>query len=100
MSDEQATPKAEEQPPCVEELKVQGKDLQKTIEDVIREGTARRVVVTRNDRILLNIPLAMGIASGAVLAFYMPFITAVTVGAALLGGCMVRVERDEPPAVS
>ena len=100
MSEEQTTPKAEEQPPCVEELKVQGKDLQKTISDVVHEGTARRVIVTRNDRILLNIPLAMGIASGAVLAFYMPFITAATLGAALLGGCTVRIERDQPPAVS
>ncbi|MBN1136405.1 MAG: DUF4342 domain-containing protein [Anaerolineae bacterium] len=100
MSEEQTTPKAEEQPPCVEELKVQGKDLQKAIDDIVREGTVRRVVVTRNDRMLLNIPLAVGVAGGAVLAFYMPFITAIAAGAALLGGCMVRIERDEPPAVS
>ena len=100
MSEEQTTPKAEEQPPCVEELKVQGKDLQKAINNVVREGTVRRIVVSRNDRLLLNIPLAVGIASGAVLAFYMPFITAIAVGAALLGGCTVRVERDQPPAIS
>ncbi len=100
MSEEQTTPKAEQQPPCVEEFKVQGKDLQKAINDVVREGTVRRIVVTRNDRILLNIPLAVGVASGAVLAIYMPFIAAIAAGAALLGGCTVRVERDEPPAAS
>ena len=100
MSEEQTTPKAEEQPPCVEELKVQGKDLQKAINNVVREGTVRRIVVSRNDRLLLNIPLAVGIASGAVLAFYMPFITAIAAGAALLGGCTVRVERDQPPVES
>ncbi len=100
MSEEQTTPKAEEQPPCVQEFKVQGKDLQKAINNVVREGTVRRIVVTRNDRMLLNIPLAVGVASGAALVVYMPFITAIAAGAALLGGCTVRVERDQPPAVS
>ena len=100
MSEEQTTPKAEEQPPRVKEFKVQGKDLQKAIKDIAREGTVRRIVITREDRMLMNIPLAVGVASGAVLAIYMPFIAAIAAGAALLGGCTVRVERDEPPAVS
>ena len=100
MSEEEMTLKTEEPAPCVQELKVQGQDLQKAITDAVHEGTVRRVIVTRNDRMLLNIPLAVGIAGGAVLAFYMPFITAVAAGAALLGGCQVRIERDQPPAVS
>ena len=100
MSEEQTTPKAEGQPPCVEEFKVQGKDLQKAIKDIVREGTVRRIIITREDRMLMNIPLAVGVASGAVLAVYMPFIAVIAAGAALLGGCTVRVERDEPPAVS
>jgi hypothetical protein len=98
MSEEQATPKAEEQP-SVQEFKVRGKDLQKAIDDIIHEGTVRRVVVTRNDRILLNIPLAVGVAGSVVMGIYMPFITTIAAGAALLGGCTIRIERDEPPAV-
>jgi len=100
MSEEQTTPKAEGQPPRVQEFKVQGKDLQKAIKEIVREGTVRRIVITREDRMLMNIPLAVGVASGAVLAVYMPFIAVIAAGAALLGGCTVRVERDEPPAVS
>ena len=79
---------------------MQGKDLQKAIKEIVREGTVRRIVITREDRMLMNIPLAVGVASGAVLAVYMPFIAVIAAGAALLGGCTVRVERDEPPAVS
>ena len=59
---------------------MQGKDLQKAINDVVHEGTVRRIIVTRNDRMLLNIPLAVGVASGVVLVIYMPFITAIAAG--------------------
>ena len=46
-----------------EELKVQTEDLFKAINDLIREGTVRRVTVMRNDRILLDIPLVAGVAA-------------------------------------
>ncbi len=79
-----------------EELKVQTEDLFKAINDLIREGTARRVTVIRNDRVLLDIPLVAGVAASVVFAFYMPFLSAIVAAGALLGGCTVRIERDEP----
>jgi hypothetical protein len=79
-----------------EELKVQTEDLFKAINDLIREGTVRRVTVMRNDRVLLDIPLVAGMAASLVFAFYMPFLSAIVAAGALLGGCTVRIERDEP----
>ncbi len=79
-----------------EELKVQTEDLFKAINDLIREGTVRRVTVMRNDRILLDIPLVAGVAASVLFAFYMPFLSAIVAAGALLGGCTVRIERDEP----
>jgi hypothetical protein len=79
-----------------EELKVQTEDLFRAINDLIREGTVRRVTVMRNDRVLLDIPLVAGMAASLVLAFYMPFLSAIVAAGALLGGCTVRIERDEP----
>ena len=80
-----------------EEIKVQAQDLFKAINDLIREGTVRRVTVLRNDRVLLDIPLILGVPASIILATQMPVITAVAGVAALLGGCTLRIEREETP---
>jgi hypothetical protein len=81
-----------------EEIKVQAQDLFQAINDVIREGTARRVTIERKGRTLVDIPLVVGVAASAVLAFYLPIISAIAAVGALLGGCTLRIERDEPPS--
>jgi hypothetical protein len=79
-----------------EEFKVQAQDLFQAINDVIREGTAKRVTVLRNDRVLLDIPLVAGLAASVLLAIYLPVISAIVAVGALFGGCTVRIEREEP----
>ena len=79
-----------------EEIKVQAQDLFKVLNDIIREGTVKRFTVMRNDRILVDIPLALGVAASVVFAVYMPVLSAVVAVGALLGGCTVRIEREEP----
>jgi hypothetical protein len=81
-----------------EEIKVQVEDLFKSINDLIREGTVRRVKVVKDDRILVDIPLWAGIGSGVLMAVYMAPIAALISVGALLGGLTLRVERDEPSA--
>jgi hypothetical protein len=91
---ESAQPKAQT---VTEEIKVQAQDLFQTINNIIREGTVRRVTVVRKDRVLVDIPLVAGVGAGVVLAFYMPVLSAIVGIGALLSGCTVRIERDEPP---
>jgi hypothetical protein len=79
-----------------EEIKVQAQDLFRTINDLIREGTVRRITVMRNDRVLLDLPLVVGVPLGLILATQLTFLSAVVGVGALLGGCTVRIERDEP----
>jgi hypothetical protein len=79
-----------------EEFKVQAQDLFQAINDIIREGVAKRVTVLRNDRVLLDIPLAAGVAASVLLAIYLPWISAIVAVGALFGGCTVRIEREEP----
>jgi hypothetical protein len=83
-----------------EEIKVQAQDLFEVINRLIREGTGRRVTVIRNERTLVDIPLAVGVAASVVLAVYLPVLSAIAAVGALLGGCTVRIEREEPPATS
>jgi hypothetical protein len=80
-----------------QEINVQAQDLFQAIKDLIREGTIRRVTILRNDRILVDIPLTVGVAASVFFAMYMPHITALAAAGALIGGCTLRIEREEPP---
>jgi hypothetical protein len=86
----------EEKGTVTEEIKVQVEDLFQVVNDIIREGTAKRVTVMRNDRILVDIPLVAGVAASVVLAIYMPVLSAIVAVGALFAGCTVRIEREEP----
>jgi hypothetical protein len=98
MSEQEQKGDTEQPKTVTEEVKVQAKDLAKTIENVVQEGKARRVKVIRKGRVLVDIPLVAGVASGAVMAIYLPWIAAIAAVGALLGGCTVQIERDEPQA--
>ena len=80
-----------------EEVKVQAQDLSKAINDLIHEGTVRRITIVRNDRVLLDIPLAVGAAGGVLLATQLPWISAIAGLGVLLSGATLRIEREEPP---
>jgi hypothetical protein len=80
-----------------EEIKVQAQDLFKTLNDLIRESTVRRVTILRNDRVLVDIPLLVGVPISFILATQMPLISALAAVGALLGGCTMRIERAESP---
>ena len=82
----------------VEEIKVEARDLYKTLNDLVREATVRRITVVRKGRTLVDLPLPVGVGAGLVLGIYMPVFSAITGLGALLTGCTVRVERDAPPA--
>lgn len=103
MSEEQKVVDVEPEPPgagerarVTEEIKVQAQDLVQAVKDLAHEGTIRRVTVLRNDRVLVDIPLTVGVAAGVILAIYLPWISALAAVGALLGGCTVRIEREEP----
>jgi hypothetical protein len=55
--------------------------------------------VLRNDRVLLDLPLIAGLPLGLVLATQLPVLSALAGMGALLSGCTLRIERDEPPEV-
>jgi hypothetical protein len=80
-----------------EQFKVKAEDLFETINKIIREGTVKRVTVMRNDRVLVDIPVVVGVAASVLLAVYMPVLSAIVAVGALFGGCTVRIERDEEP---
>jgi uncharacterized membrane protein len=80
-----------------EEMRVAGKDLWETVQNLFNEVTVRRIVIKNADkRILLEIPLAIGVV-GIGLA---PVWAAIGLIAALVVDCTIYVERVEKQAQS
>jgi hypothetical protein len=79
-----------------EEFKVAADNLVEIVNRLVREGTVRRVTILRNDRILVDIPLAVGAGAALVLATQMPVISALAGVGMLVGGCTLRIEREQP----
>jgi hypothetical protein len=81
-----------------EEVKLAADNLVEILNRLVREGTVRRVTILRNDRILVDIPVAIGAGAALVLATQMPVLSALAGVGMLVGGCTVRIEREAPPA--
>ncbi|MFI7678925.1 DUF4342 domain-containing protein [Actinophytocola sp. NPDC049390] len=63
------------------------------IAELVREGNARRVVVTdKTGRKILDLP----INAGVVAAFFFPTLTAAGAALALAGGWKIQVEHTTP----
>ncbi len=77
--------------PAAEEISVAGHKLLDTVRGLVRAGNVRRIVI-RNaaDRVVLDVPLAVGLAGAA----FLPFWAAIGGLAALSARYTVVVERD------
>lgn len=72
------------------------KALSAKIDQLIREGNVRRIVVRNNEgRTVLDVPVTVGL----VAVLIAPMITAAVSAVALMGGWKLEVERTEPPVV-
>jgi hypothetical protein len=78
-----------------EEVKVAGKDLWETLKGLFHEVNVRRIVIKNEEkRVLLEIPIVLGVAGIALL----PWWSAIALIAALVTDCSILVERvgDKP----
>ena len=73
-----------------EELKVTGEELLDTVKELIHEAGVRRIVVRdSNDRVLIQIPLVLGLTG----IYLLPVYSALALIAALATDCTIRVDR-------
>ncbi|CAN5806817.1 hypothetical protein BH18ACI5_BH18ACI5_07860 [soil metagenome] len=75
---------------CWESFKAEGANVADKLNEVIREGNARRVVVEHQGKTVAEFPLTIGVI-GAVIA---PVAAAIGGIVALLKDCTIRIERD------
>ena len=74
-----------------EEFKINGEQLLKKVKELVHESNIRRVTVKQDDRVILEIPLTLGVA-GILLA---PTLAALGAVAALVTECTIVVEKVE-----
>ena len=73
-----------------EEMQISTEHLVEKVKELVREGNVRRIVVKKDDKILLNIPLTLA-AVGIVAA---PMLAALSTLAALFTSCTLEIEKD------
>ena len=68
-----------------------GSDLVKNLKELIRKGNVNRVILRRDDKVILDIPVVAG-ALGAVI---FTTATAVSIVVALVAGCSLQLVNEE-----
>ncbi len=74
-----------------ESFRVQGENLLKRVNDLIKEGNVRRITIKdKNGKNVIVIPLTMGVVGAAIA----PVLAGIGAIAALIGECTITVERE------
>ncbi|NNF04916.1 MAG: DUF4342 domain-containing protein [Rhodothermales bacterium] len=77
----------------MDEMKVKGGELVDKVKEIIEEGNARRVIIKKEDRTLLEFPLSVGVGGATAAIFFTPVLAAVGALAALVTDVKILVER-------
>jgi hypothetical protein len=90
------TPVYTEQKISVEEFKINGNDLVAKVKELIHEGNIRRIIIkNEEERILVELPLTVGVVGGVIGAALFPVIAAVGAIGALVAHLTIVIERTE-----
>jgi hypothetical protein len=102
---EQSTPENNQQETTdkgrtiVEEIEIASAQLLDRVKELIAEGNVRRLIIrSPEDKVLLEIPLTVGVVAGGIFTIVAPFLAALGGIAALVSRVKVQIIRDEPPA--
>jgi hypothetical protein len=80
----------------IEEIKVAGRDLVDRVEELIEQGNVRRLIILNKEgRPLLEIPLTAGVVASGVVTLAHPVLAALGAMAALLADVTIKVIRVE-----
>lgn len=76
-------------------FKVSGKELLDKINEIIKEGNARRIKIIHEGKPLIDIPLTVGVGVGAITILAAPVLAAIGAIAALVAEVTIEVEKVE-----
>jgi len=79
---------------AIEEIKLAGNQLVDRVRDLIEEGNVRHIRIKKDDRVLLEVPMTVGVGAGAAAVLLSPMLAALGALAALVTDITLVVERD------
>ena len=79
----------------IREFKVKGGQLVDKVREVIEEGNARRIIIKKEDRVLIEFPLSVGVGGAAAALLLAPMLAAVGAIAALVTDVHVIIEETD-----
>jgi Domain of unknown function (DUF4342) len=102
MSEDMKTPETEtkegDTQTFSEQLEVAGNQLVTQVQDLIKEGNARRLIIRRPDgEVLMDINLTVGAVAGGVMVLGAWWIAALAVIAGLVAKVKIEIIREVPP---
>ena len=65
------------------------------LKELVREGNVRRIKVTKDDKVLVNIPLTVGAGAGLLGLAAAPLLTVAGAVATIGAGCKIELENTE-----
>lgn len=96
---EEMKPKHDAPKTFAEEMNVAGSQLVERLQELVRQGNIRRLILRdQHGRTLLEVLLTLGVVGGAGVALFAPFLAAVGAIAALVTRIQIVIERYENPA--
>ncbi len=77
--------------PFSEQLEVAGEELASKVRELVKQGNIRKLIIRSADgRILLQLPLTLGVVVGGGLAFFYPMLALLS----FIGGLVARVHIE------
>ena len=80
----------------LKEMKVKGNQLVDKVQEIIGEGNARRVIIKKEGRTLLEFPLSVGVGGATAAILLAPQLAAIGALAALVTDVSIFVEHEVP----
>lgn len=90
---ETEAPKTGKQRVILQEVKVRGDQLVGKVREAIEEGNARRVLIKKDGRTVIEFPLSVGVGGATAALFFAPTLAAIGAFAALVTDVTVEIER-------
>ena len=67
------------------------KDIKEQAKELLKKSSVIRVIIDKNDKVIMNIPLTAGVVGVALLAIY----TLVGLSAAVIGKCRIKIQNED-----
>ena len=67
------------------------KEIKDQAKELLKKSSVIRVIIDRNDKVIINIPLTVGVVGVALLPIY----TLVGLSAAVIGKCRIKIQNED-----